>query len=83
MAIGTPIIPSAPMMPQRAVYVPEQPIPSQSIFETAPPMILTVSSQIIVSSVFHDMKDDFTVHNIVFCISKHNLSIDCFRDNQQ
>jgi hypothetical protein len=63
--MGTPSIAVPTIVSQRTAYVPQQPIVPQVFLQTAQPVIRTIPSQIIVSSILRNIFDTFSVEKIV------------------
>jgi hypothetical protein len=63
--MGTPSIAVPTIVSQRTAYVPQQPIVPQVFVQTGQPVIRTIPSQIIVSSILPDTSGDDSVKRIV------------------
>ncbi len=59
--MGTPAIAVPTIVSQRTAYVPQQPIVPQVFLQTAQPVIRTIPSQIIVSSIMRHISENHSV----------------------
>jgi hypothetical protein len=62
--MGTPAIAVPTIVSQRTAYVSQHPIVPQVFVQTGQPVIRTIPSQIIVSSILPDMSGDDSVKRI-------------------